>query len=157
VQKPVQRPIGLVLTRTARTVSRAFDARLSEAGGSLPMWLILLALRTTEVPNQRELADAVGIQGATLTHHLNGMESDGLLTRRRDPKNRRVHIVELTPAGEALFERLRDAAVAHDALLRTGLSGAELDQLAELLGRLRANVTGVPDSCHDGPLAPTAP
>ena len=99
VPKPDQSPIGLVLTRTARAVSRAFDARLVAAGGSLPVWLILLALRTRETPNQRELAAAVGIQGATLTHHLNGMEDAGLLTRRRDPQNRRVHLVELTPAG----------------------------------------------------------
>ena len=115
------RPIGLVLSRTARAVSRAFDARLAAAGGSLPVWLILLALRTAKMPNQRELADAVGIQGATLTHHLNGMEAGGLLTRRRDPTNRRVHLVELTSAGNELFDRLREAAVAHDRLLRTGL------------------------------------
>ena len=153
---PEHRPIGLVLSRAARAVSRAFDARLAEAGGSLPVWLILLALRTTEIPNQRELADAVGIQGATLTHHLNGMEADGLLTRRRDPRNRRVHLVELTPAGDALFERLRAAAVAHDELLRTGLDGADLARLTELLTRLQTNVTGAPDAWHGRPLAPRA-
>ena len=153
--KPEHRPIGLVLSRTARAVSRAFDARLAEAGGSLPVWLILLALRTTETANQRELAEAVGIQGATLTHHLNGMEDDGLLTRRRDPRNRRVHLVELTPAGEELFERLRTAAVAHDSLLRNGFTEEDLARLAELLTRMRANVTGAPDPWHGRPLAPS--
>jgi MarR family transcriptional regulator, transcriptional regulator for hemolysin len=141
VPKPQHPPIGMVLSRTARAVSRAFDARLVEAGGSLPVWLILLALRTSELANQRELAGAVGIQGATLTHHLNAMESDGLLTRRRDPANRRVHLVELTPAGEELFERLRSAAVAHDALLRTGLTSEDIARLGELLTRMQANVT----------------
>ena len=155
--KPDRRPIGLVLSRTARAVSRAFDARLVDAGGSLPIWLILLALRTTETANQRELAEAVGIQGATLTHHLNGMENDGLLTRRRDPRNRRVHLVELTPAGDELFERLRAAAVAHDSLLRTGFSGDDLARLADLLTRMQANVTGVPDPWHGHPLAPDRP
>jgi MarR family transcriptional regulator, transcriptional regulator for hemolysin len=156
VPAPDHRPIGIVLSRTARAVSRAFDARLAEAGGSLPVWLILLALRTSEIPNQRELAEAVGIQGATLTHHLNGMEADGLLTRRRDPRNRRVHLVELTPAGEELFGRLRSAAVAHDALLRTGLSGDEVARLEELLTRLHTNVAGAPDAWHGRPLAPRA-
>ncbi len=42
------------------------------------------------------------------------MESAGLVTRRRDPANRRLHLVELTPAGDALFLRLRDAATAFD-------------------------------------------
>jgi MarR family transcriptional regulator, transcriptional regulator for hemolysin len=140
VSPPEGRPIGVTLTRTAKAVSRAFDARLAAAGGSLPVWLVLLSLRTGTPGTQRELAAAVGIQGATLTHHLNGMELDGLVTRRRDPGNRRVHLVELTPAGEALFERLRDAAVEHDRRLRTGLSPTDLDRLQDLLDRLHRNV-----------------
>jgi hypothetical protein len=35
-------PIGLRLSQTARTVSRAFDDAFEEAGGTLPVWLILL-------------------------------------------------------------------------------------------------------------------
>ncbi len=137
---PTSPPIGLELTRVARLVSRAFDAALAEAGGSLPTWLVLLTLKTRPVANQRELAAAVGIQGATLTHHLNAMESDGLLTRRRDPANRRVHLVELTADGEAAFHRLRSVAMGHDARLRAGFSDPELDALRTLLERLGANV-----------------
>lgn len=136
--RPSSPPIGLELSRVGRLVSRAFDATLAEAGGSLPTWLVLLTLTTRPVANQRELAAAVGIQGATLTHHLNAMESDGLLTRRRDPANRRVHIVELTKDGEAAFRRLRSVATEHDARLRSGLSEAELDALRSLLDRVRA-------------------
>ena len=44
MQKPDQPPIGLVLSRTARAVSRAFDARLAASGGSLPVWLIASAI-----------------------------------------------------------------------------------------------------------------
>lgn len=139
--KPAQQPIGLTLTRTAKAVSRAFDARLTEAGGSLPVWLVLLSLRTQQLGTQRQLAEAVGIQGATLTHHLNAMEDDGLVTRRRDPTNRRVHLVELTPAGEALFDRLRAAAVAHDERLRAGLTHDDLQHLEDLLNRMHSNIT----------------
>lgn len=139
---PIHRPIGLTLTRTSKAVSRAFDARLAAAGGSLPVWLVLLSLRTRQLGNQRELAAAVGIQGATLTHHLNAMENDGLITRRRDPTNRRVHIVETTKAGEELFQRLRDAAVTHDTQLRTGLSGEDIATLEKLLDRMHDNIGG---------------
>lgn len=140
---PPGRPIGLTLTRTAKAVSRAFDAALAEAGGSLPVWLVLISLRTQQLGNQRELAEAVGIQGATLTHHLNAMEHDGLLTRRRDPGNRRVHLVELTDAGEALFHRLAKAAKAHDRRLRASVTDDDVERLEQLLDRLRRNVTDV--------------
>jgi MarR family transcriptional regulator for hemolysin len=129
------------LAGVARDVGRAFDAALARAGGSRPMWLVLLSLKSRPTANQRELAAAVGIQDATLTHHLNGMEADGLLTRRRDPANRRVHLVELTEAGDAAFRRLRTVAQHYDTRLRTGFSDADLDTLRGLLARLRDNVT----------------
>jgi MarR family transcriptional regulator, transcriptional regulator for hemolysin len=138
--KPARPPIGLQLSRTARSVSRAFDGALAEAGGSLPVWLVLISLKSQEPDNQRDLARAVGIREATLTHHLNAMEAQGLVTRRRDPANRRVHLVELTEAGEAAFGRLRDAAMAFDQRLRHGFSDDEIAGLEALLGRLGANV-----------------
>ena len=98
---PVAEPIGLQVTRTAKLLSRAFDDALAEAGGSLPVWLVLVSVKGQTQAMQRELAETVGIEGPTLTHHLNRMEAAGLLTRRRDPGNRRVHRVELTSDGEA--------------------------------------------------------
>ena len=138
--RPSRPPIGLHLARTARSVSRAFDDALAEAGGSVPVWLVLISLKSQQMRNQRELAEAVGIREATLTHHLNAMDEHGLITRRRDPANRRVHLVELTEAGEAAFQRMRGAATAFDQRLRSGLSGDEVSQLEALLGRLAANV-----------------
>ena len=138
--RPARQPLGLHLTRVSRVISRAFDDALAKAGGSLPVWLVLISLKSGQLASQRELADAVGVKGATLTHHLDAMESAGLVTRHRDPSNRRLHVVRLTPEGEALFLRLRDTAVAFDQRLRTGLSEHEVSQLETLLTKLRDNV-----------------
>jgi len=132
-------PIGLRLNQAARTVERAFDDALAEAGGTLPVWLVLLNLTISKPANQRELAEAVGVREATLTHHLNAMDARGLITRTRHAANRRVQVVTLTEAGEAAFLRLRNAATAFDARLRAGLDDADLDTLDRLLGTLAAN------------------
>ncbi len=92
VPEPFPVPIGLRLAQASRTVERAFDAALAEAGGSLPVWLVLLNLKVRRPGNQRELAEAVGITGATLTHHLNAMHAQGLIARARDDANRRVQV-----------------------------------------------------------------
>ena len=138
--EPFPVPIGLRLNQAARAVGRAFDDALAEAGGSLPVWLILLNLKIRRPGTQRELADAVGIREATLTHHLNAMDADGLITRTRDAANRRVHIVTLTEKGDQLFLALRATAMAFDAKLRTGLADSDLATLETLLTRLSANV-----------------
>jgi MarR family transcriptional regulator for hemolysin len=137
---PSQTPIGLHLAQAAKIVSRAFDDALAESGGSTPIWLILISLKTRKLANQRELADAVGIRGATLTHHLNAMEKDGLVTRRRDPANRRVHLVELTDEGEAMFHQLRAAAAGFDERLRRDITAEDLAHLRRVLDQLRENV-----------------
>jgi MarR family transcriptional regulator, transcriptional regulator for hemolysin len=147
-------PIGLRLSQAARTVSRAFDEALEGAGGTLPVWLILLNLKIRKPANQRELAGAVGVREATLTHHLNAMAARGLVTRTRDPVNRRIQVVELTEAGEAAFLRLQQAAIEFDARLRAGLADADLDHLGDLLGQLAANVGSTADgSTADGSTA----
>ena len=101
---PARPPLGLHLARATKEISRAFDDALAEAGGSGPIWLVLISLKTRPAaPASGNWRDAVGIREATLTHHLNAMDASGLITRRRDPENRRVHLVELTPAGEEAF------------------------------------------------------
>jgi MarR family transcriptional regulator for hemolysin len=99
-----------------------------------------VSLRQGRHAAQRELAEAVGVEGPTLTHHLNRMEAAGLVTRTRDPANRRVHRVELTEAGQEAFRRLLATVTAFDRRLRRGLSREQVEDLEELLGRLRENV-----------------
>jgi MarR family transcriptional regulator for hemolysin len=140
---PPTPPLGLQLASTAKAVRRAFDDALAAAGGSLPAWLILISVKSRDLSNQRDLAAAVGVTSATLTHHLNAMEADGLLLRRRDPVNRRIQHVTLTAAGEIMFQHLRDAAIAFDLRLRRGLTPAETDSLTTLLQRLHANVADI--------------
>ena len=144
-------PIGLRLNQVARAVGRAFDKALEEAGGSLPVWLILLNLKIHRPGTQRDLAKKIGIREATLTHHLNAMDADGLVTRTRDASNRRIQVVALTEKGDAAFLRLRAAATAFDAQLRTGLDDNDLSTLATLLTRLSSNVLRIAEPTRHGP------
>jgi len=137
---PTTEPIGLQLTRTAKAISRAFDEALGEVGGTLPTWLILVSLKGQQHGAQRDIAAAVGVEGPTLTHHLNRLEDQGLVRRSRDPGNRRVQRVVLTQAGEAAFFRMLGAVQAFNRRLQAGLSERQLTALEQALGRLRDNV-----------------
>ena len=137
---PSAPPIGFVLSQVSKAVARAFDEAMTQAGGSLSTWLVLRSLMPGGHQPQSELAQAVGVQGPTLTHHLNGLEEQGLITRTRDKADRRAHQVALTPEGRARFLHLRQTAERFDARLRGDLSGEEVDLLRGLLNRLRANV-----------------
>ena len=137
---PSELPIGLSLTVTTRELSRACDSVLREAGGSLVAWQILLTLKRFPYSNQTQLAAQVGLQGATLTHHLNSMEAQGWLLRQRAPHNRRVHQLSLTGAGEAAFQQMRPTISGFDQRLRRGLSEQDIATLHRLLVQLSSNI-----------------
>jgi len=146
--RPRQEPIGLLVARTAKTLSRSFDAALDEGGGSLATWLVLRSLTGAAHASQRAIAADLGIEGPTLTHHLHRMEADGLVTRARDPQDRRAHLVALTDDGHAAFQSLLGAVIGFDERLRAGLSDDEIATLRDLLHRLAANAATQPR--HEG-------
>ena len=136
---PADRPIGLAVGATAKALNRAFDDALATVGGSTPIWLVLWAAKSTEAATQGELAAAVGIRQPTLSHHLDGMERAGLVTRTRGPDNRRVQRIAVTEAGEQLFFRLRRAAAAFEGRLKAGLDDDDVAALRRLLAQLEEN------------------
>jgi len=138
--RPRSRPIGLQLARTAKVVGREFESALAEAGGSPPIWLVLTTLRHGAWSSQHGLAREIGIEGPTLTRHLDGLEAAGLVRRTAHPDDRRATRVELTEAGLELHARLLEVVIAFNRRLTAGLEEPDLDALRELLGRLERNV-----------------
>jgi MarR family transcriptional regulator for hemolysin len=138
--RPEGPPLGLALAMTAKAVGRAFNDALAEQGGSLPIWLVLNALKGETRGTQLELARAVGIEGPTLTRHLDAMERAGLVARKRRTPDRRAVQVELTRSGHALHRRLLQSVIAFNRQLRTGLSGENVATLRRLLDQLQENV-----------------
>ena len=130
-------PIGFLLHRSAKAVARTFERYLfGETGGALTTWLVLLALQDGDGQLQTDLAAFAGIQGPTLVHHLNKMESDGLIVRTRTRGDRRVHRVTINPAGQRLFDELKNRAKAFDFALREALNKSETALLRDLMQKL---------------------
>jgi MarR family transcriptional regulator for hemolysin len=132
-------PIGRQLHLTSKAVAQAFNAALSEAGGSISTWLILSALEWDQWNTQHDLAAALGIEGPTLTRHLDGLENAGFVVRIRDTADRRAVRLETTEAGRDLHRQLLRVARAFDRQLRAGLSDEEIDGLRSLLLRIEEN------------------
>jgi MarR family transcriptional regulator for hemolysin len=137
--RPTGTPIGLQLAHSAKHVGRAFNDALAEVGGSMPMWFILSNLKGEAWRTQHELARALRIEGPTLTRHLDGLEEDGLVVRRRDTSDRRAVSVELTDAGRARHAEMLRAVQAFNRQLLAGLDEAEIEELARLLTKLEQN------------------
>jgi len=118
----------------------AFEQTLADAGGSLGTWIVLSALSDEGVVSQTVLAGHVHVEGATITHHVDRLEADGLVRRRADPADRRVRRVELTPAGKRLHRRLLGAVKELEAATTAGLTERQQADLRRALDLIRSNL-----------------
>jgi DNA-binding MarR family transcriptional regulator len=137
-----------LLDHLARMSRRAAEATM-DPGGLRPRHLVALNLLSENGPaGQQGLADALSLDPSNVVGLLNELEERGLITRRRDPADRRRHIVELSAAGED------ELALAHARLghveehLLHALTAEERDTLRTLLVRAVGVISSPCDVNH---------
>jgi DNA-binding MarR family transcriptional regulator len=86
--------------------------------------------------SQRELADELGMPPSRFVPFADKLEERGLIERRRNPSDRRLHALHLTEKGLGLLTELRKAGMAHERQVCQALSADEHQQLIELLSRV---------------------
>jgi DNA-binding MarR family transcriptional regulator len=95
---------------------------------------------------QRELMQTMGVDPSVLVTLLNPLEADGLVTRKRDPGDRRRHIVTLTAAGKRHLAGASRAQKETEDALFASLNDDQREQLRALLLVLRDGLAADPDS-----------
>ena len=93
---------------------------------------------------QQELGDAMLLDDNTVVLLLNELEAAGFSVRRRDPGDRRRHIVEITPAGRRAIERSEKAQEGIEDELLGDLSHEERATLRKLLTRMLESLLAAP-------------
>lgn len=145
------RPTGaaFLLTQLGTHAARRFGERVAAVDLTPPQAGLLRAVAREPGRSQQALAERLGTPATRLVALVDALEQRGVLERRRNPTDRRLHAVHLTPAGEALCEDLARLAAEHEATVLAALEPAERRTLADLLGRVAA-AEGLTPGVHPG-------
>jgi DNA-binding MarR family transcriptional regulator len=135
-----------LLTRLSRDVYRR--ATEDVIGIRLKQFVALDYLREQGGTTQQQLGDTLHLDRNNCVILLNDLEEDGYIARRRDPTDRRRHLVEMTPQGaQALMAAEEKLETLEDQVIGK-LSADERAALAELLRRaLGCSAPGAADGC----------
>lgn len=99
--------------------------------------LRVLGLLRDRRPRMTELADFLGLDKSTLSGLIDRAERRGLVVRDRNPEDRRVVDVVITPAGRKLVEQVYDEVQRELEPMTSRLSPEHRDQLVQLLAAAR--------------------
>lgn len=131
--------IMYLLKRVLVGLSQATTRELAMEDSSLPQWLPLFKLWRADAHTVAELARQCSIDVSTMTRMLDRLEQRDLVRRERSQADRRVVQLRLTPAGQAVAERLPAVMCAVYNRALAGFSPDEWALLQALLHRLVAN------------------
>ncbi len=135
-----------LIDHLARVGRRAADTCMSDC--LRPRHLIALRLLMERGPvTQHDVGTALSLDPSNVVGLLNELEERGLITRRRDPADRRRHIVELSDAGSAEVGRTYgQLGLVEDDLFKA-LTADERATLYTLLARAVTALAPAPSPC----------
>lgn len=121
------------LYSASMTIGRVYKPMLDALGLTYPQYLVLHALWEDDGRTIGAIADRLGLESSTVTPLVKRLESAGLATRTRNPRDERQVHVRLTERGRAIRD---DCSCLGETLLQR--SGMSIDQLGKLNRKVQA-------------------
>jgi MarR family transcriptional regulator for hemolysin len=133
------------LHSTSRSWRQAVDRRLKYLGVSQASWMtIAFAAKARRPLSQSELADRLGVEGATMVAMVDRLVKAGLVMREASTTDRRIKRVVLTPAGLQIYEKVKAEAAALRRELLANTDPKKLLMATELLEALQGIIDANP-------------
>lgn len=134
--------VGFIVNNTAKAFQKTFDLELRKnVGVTLSQWRVVASLVQQPGLTQKEIADKVGVEGATLVPIIDKMEKEGLLKRKPDSKDRRVNRIYLTQKADSLWNSMTECALHIRKVSTKDISEDKLETTLETLRKISKNLS----------------
>ena len=131
-----------LINRVGFALVESFTAELIPHGLSIDMWRVLAALSNNGEQRQVDLVGMTSIDASTMSRLVTRLVRMGLVTRSRSATSNREVVIELSPKGRVLVQRLIPIAKKLEQTASAGLPPKDLAVAKRALGRMYANLAG---------------
>jgi MarR family transcriptional regulator for hemolysin len=137
---PEPAALGMFVGLTAKAVQDFVDSRLEQGSVTPPAWVVLHHLARQPGLTSTALSELICVELSTLTHHVQRLESDGMVVRHRSASDGRQQTIKLTAKGKRTESAMHQQMVDIDRQLQSLLTEREVAQLSRLLVKLRNKI-----------------
>lgn len=145
--KPREYENLFLLHEVAHLMRTLADQRARSRGMTRAQWMILRRLDRTPGLSQNELAALVEVEPITVGRLVDRLEARGLVERRDDPRDRRVHRLHVTVAARPILHEIAENIRELSAIMSAGIDARTLDTLQSALKAMKDNL-GTADLPH---------
>ena len=148
-----QNSLGFIINSSAKMFIKALDSELRKSVGiTFSQWKILVMLSIKDGTTQKEIANGLGLEGATLIPIIDKMEKDGLVVRKVDLADRRNNRIYRTDKASELWTAMVDCALKIREISVRDIPSTDVTIMRDSLQKVyknletHVNVTGEPTS-----------
>jgi DNA-binding MarR family transcriptional regulator len=136
---PTSMRLATSIMRVQQLISSELDAVLKPLGITFARYevLVLLSFSATGQLPLSKIGERLMVHPTSVTNAMDRLESQGLVRRVADERDRRRTFAELTDEGERVLKEATEAITRIDFAV-PGLTPAQQDQTYELLRHLRS-------------------
>jgi DNA-binding MarR family transcriptional regulator len=135
-QTGIEQLVGYNIRRAEIHMRQDFERSFGPKKLRPPEFSTLALIAANRFVTQADLAHALSIRRPNMVGLIDGLERRGLVTRTVYERDRRNHVLGLTPKGAALLEEAKRIAFAGDRRATSCWTDAERAQVIALLQRL---------------------
>ena len=141
--------VAFLLAQLGHHAAQLFAERIAALELTPPHAGILRAVAARPGLSQQALSTQLGLLPSRVVAYVDDLQERGLVERRRNPDDRRLHALHLTDAGKQVMRRLSHLARQHERQITAGLDNDQRRTLNELLATL-ADQHGLTPAVHPG-------
>lgn len=148
IEPELRESLGARTMMTFKRISKILHQSMAIAGLDITMQqfgMMTMIKHNAEI-SQQSIACAFNLNKSSVMRMIDNLEKKGLVRRVPDPKDRRINMLEITDAGEAIREQVIAFHVDYRPKMEKGITEEERKTYLRVLKKLRANSESIEET-----------